>query len=241
MIRKIFSLAILLVGLVSCAQTSAPESSSGQGGGNASQVTPVTATSTSTESSTASNSESTVDESLTPEELDRLMPSFQNQIAVWVNEPAPEQEQDAQDFAEDWATVDSEVALFVGKWQGTNQEVAIYPSNKRGQACILHFQTIEEESAEAEATDPDAERETKLAFSVGTVSENTLVTDQQQTIFRQDKHLGIVSDTEKGLGINAYRLSAPVDVEPPPLTEWENGSQVTRSLGHAGCLSDLGL
>lgn len=269
MLKRSFCLAVLVAGLTGCSQAppaSDVSSDIGQGGSVAnidqsassvdssvvaSAIAPVTTADSAVDSENASPADSLQsvlgqddalpDNMLATEDLESLQPSFQKQIQTWADVPPAIEQQEAKDFAADWALVDADVAPFVGQWQSDGQTVSVYPSNIRGQACVLRVYP-KPVPAPANAEGVQLEPESKLAFSKGVILDQRLVTYGGSTLIHQDgDYLGLAANTEKGMVMKAYRLVAPIERDRPNLSTWDNSTTVLQSLEDAGCVSDLSL
>lgn len=106
-------------------------------------------------------------------ELQQLIQDFQRQVArlrrirhetgFYLDRRSPLERQQHQAFVQAWGKVDPAVAPFLGNWTAIEESLMIYPSQTKGQVCII------------ETFIPDQET-SGIAFTTGTIDQGRIYT-----------------------------------------------------------------
>lgn len=129
-------------------------------------------------------------------------------------------------FVSTWSKVDSTIAPFVGSWSGWEESIKIYPSNVRGRVCII------------------VTGEGYGSFTIGSVSNGQILTNDGQVIFKEGNYLGIAG-VYNNTPINALKipLHSPKPIERitqlSGITEVKEKNRIIQQFNAAGCTDSL--
>ncbi len=127
---------------------------------------------------------------LTPAELNEVLSQLDQNIektsnsqvmgSLYQDRRTPQQRQEINAYINSWASIDPEIAPFLGRRQ-IIEDTFIYPSLKKGQVCILQQYTSSDES------------EKGVLFSLGNIENGILQTSSNQTIIARNELLAVIS------------------------------------------------
>ncbi len=140
------------------------------------------------------------------------------------------EKQELESFVEDWAKVNPELAVFLGKWLGYEEEMTIYPSKVKGRVCIVH--TVYQS------------KQASIIF--GKVTKGNVYTDTYVVVFRQKEYIGL----GRTGAIKRQFFQQTTNIFPRPLPEINlllqknrvdntTVSKILQKYEDAGCTSSL--
>lgn len=162
----------------------------------------------------------------TATELQRLREKLRQQIrsSNIRDNRSPAEKQSREAFVRDWSRVDAAVSPFLGDWSGYEEGLSIYPSNITGRVCLIYIGIQEAE------------------FSLGTVSNGQIRTNQREVILKEGDYLGVASvrNNQPDIFVDTP-YSFPVSLRSPrqfaesSRTSTEEVNKVVREFNAAGC------
>jgi hypothetical protein len=134
-----------------------------------------------TASSTPSSAQQQSERYVTATEVQILREKLRQQIQAGqsgnniLDRRSLSEKQTRESFVRSWLRIDASVAPFLGNWVGYEEGLGIYPSRTRGRVCLIY---IGIQAAE---------------FSLGTVVNGQIRTNQKEVILKQGEFLGIAT------------------------------------------------
>ena len=106
------------------------------------------------------------------------------------------QKESLNSFIRSWSVGNSEIAPFVGSWQGYEDQITIYPSNTKNRVCII------------------STGEGRGRFYLGNISKGKIYTNNNTVLFRQGRYLGdavVINGEPRLLGELPHNSPRPLE------------------------------